>query len=132
MSFVIDSDVCSAFLRGNNSVYNRFMQHSGGLYVSAVTLAELYTWVHLKPHSPKRPAMLRDLLTEVNITPVDEAVAERFGIVRADLLARGKVVATADMLIASTALLFDYTDVTHNTRHFAMVPGLRLEDWLTP
>ena len=76
--------------------------------------------------------MLRDLLTEVNITPVDEAVAERFGIVRADLLARGKVVATADMLIASTALLFDYTVVTHNTRHFAMVPGLRLEDWLTP
>jgi tRNA(fMet)-specific endonuclease VapC len=37
-----------------------------------------------------------------------------------------------DLLIASTARVYDLTLVTHNTRHFQDVPGLSLEDWLAP
>jgi tRNA(fMet)-specific endonuclease VapC len=37
-----------------------------------------------------------------------------------------------DLLIASVALAHDLTLVTHNTGHFQEMPGLRLEDWLTP
>jgi predicted nucleic acid-binding protein len=35
-----------------------------------------------------------------------------------------------DLLIAATALVYDLTLVTHNTRHFQGIPDLRLEDWL--
>jgi hypothetical protein len=31
MSFIIDSDICSAYLRGNGRVQGRFMQYAGGL-----------------------------------------------------------------------------------------------------
>jgi tRNA(fMet)-specific endonuclease VapC len=72
------------------------------------------------------------LLTDVRVVPVDETIAEKFGVVRADMLNRGIVVATSDLLIGVTALHLDYTVVTHNTRHFSMVPGLRLIDWLSP
>ena len=37
-----------------------------------------------------------------------------------------------DLLIASVALTHDLTVVTNNTDHFALIPGLRLVDWLTP
>jgi tRNA(fMet)-specific endonuclease VapC len=37
-----------------------------------------------------------------------------------------------DLLIGVTALEYDLTLVTHNTRHFQNIPNLRLEDWLTP
>ena len=37
-----------------------------------------------------------------------------------------------DLLIGATALVYDLTVVTHNTGHFQHIPGLRLEDWLTP
>jgi predicted nucleic acid-binding protein len=38
----------------------------------------------------------------------------------------------ADLMIASVALVHDLTLVTHNTADYQHVPGLRLEDWLTP
>jgi tRNA(fMet)-specific endonuclease VapC len=34
-------------------------------------------------------------------------------------------------MIASVALVNDLTLVTHNTRDFENIPGLRLQDWLT-
>ena len=47
------------------------------------------------------------------------------------LLDQGRPVATADLLIAATALIHDLTMVTHNIDHFAHVPGLRTQDWLS-
>jgi predicted nucleic acid-binding protein len=37
---------------------------------------------------------------------------------------------TADLMIASVALVHDLTLVTHNTKDFRHIPGLRLEDWI--
>jgi tRNA(fMet)-specific endonuclease VapC len=34
-----------------------------------------------------------------------------------------------DRLIAAHALALDMTLVTNNTRHFADIPGLRVENW---
>jgi tRNA(fMet)-specific endonuclease VapC len=130
VSFVVDTDICSKYLKGDRQVFNHFMQHSGGLFISTVTLAELYSWAYRTAHSPQRLEAIANLLTEVIVLPVDPAVALRCGQVRAGMLDRGQTLAASDLLIASTALLFDYTMVTHNTAHFAMVPGLRLEDWV--
>jgi tRNA(fMet)-specific endonuclease VapC len=35
-------------------------------------------------------------------------------------------------MIAATAIVHDLILVTHNTRDFQNIPGLRLEDWLQP
>ena len=42
----------------------------------------------------------------------------------------GAVLDKMDLFIAATALANDCTLVTHNTRYFARIPGLRLEDWV--
>ena len=49
---------------------------------------------------------------------------------RAELRPRGITVDDMDLLIGVTALVYDLTMVTHNTRHFQHIPNLRLEDWL--
>ena len=69
---------------------------------------------------------------EVSLIPFDADYAEEFGRVRADLRRQGISVDNMDLLIGATALVYDLTVVTHNTRHFQQIPGLRLEDWLTP
>lgn len=46
-------------------------------------------------------------------------------------LTKGLKLDTIDLLIGSTALLHDVTIVTHNTKHFARIPGLKIEDWET-
>ena len=56
----------------------------------------------------------------------------QFGIIRAPLLDRGLPASGMDLMIAATALVHGQTLVTHNTPHYAHVPGLALADWLTP
>ena len=48
MSFLLDTDICSAYMKGNHQVWQRFMQYSGRLHVSPVTVGELYTWAFRK------------------------------------------------------------------------------------
>jgi tRNA(fMet)-specific endonuclease VapC len=62
--------------------------------------------------------------------PVDEAVARRFGELRAELLDLGRPTSTPDLLIAATAIVHDLTLVTHNTKYYEAVGGLRVVDWL--
>lgn len=132
MSYLVDTDTCSAFIRGNRAVWPKFMQYFGRIHVSTITAAELWTWV-LKPGvSSAREQGVRDLLNNTNVLPVDLDVARRFGEVRANQLVRGTVTPSLDLLIASTALCHNLTLVTHNTADYATIPGLSLDDWLPP
>ncbi|WP_442921628.1 PIN domain-containing protein [Microcoleus sp. Aus8_D2] len=52
-----------------------------------------------------------------------------YGEIRAQLAASGTPIGPNDLLIASIALANNLILVTHNTREFSRVEGLRLEDW---
>ena len=41
MSFLLDTDICSAYLRNDAVVVRRVMLHYGGLNVSVITVGEL-------------------------------------------------------------------------------------------
>lgn len=132
MSFLLDTNICSAHLRRTAGLTHRFIQHSGRLHLPTIVLGELYTWAYRRP-DPRRLIQLMEhqLLGEFNILSYDAVCAERFGIERANLLRKGIVVDAVDLMIASVALVHDLTLVTHNTADFQQVPDLRLEDWLT-
>jgi tRNA(fMet)-specific endonuclease VapC len=61
--------------------------------------------------------------------PFSDAAADVYGRIRADLETRGTPIGGNDLLIASIALVYGLTLVTHNTREFGRVTGLLLEDW---
>lgn len=130
MSFLLDTDTCSAYLKGNRRVFNRLIQHAGGLHVSVITLGELYTWALRAKASPDRLYKLNGLLDDLVVLDVTFHVARRFGELRAELLDKGLPPPEMDLLIAATALTHDLTVVTHNTQDFAHVGGLRTLDWL--
>ncbi|HEX8523316.1 MAG TPA: type II toxin-antitoxin system VapC family toxin [Tepidisphaeraceae bacterium] len=130
MRFLLDTDICSAHLKQKGLVSNRFLQHSGGLCISAITLAELYVWV-LRANAPAtRMAGLQSLLSDVHVLDVTAEVAHRFGQVNSQLSDSGKPAPKLDLLIAATALVHDLSLVTHNTADYVNVPNLRLVDWL--
>lgn len=132
MSFLIDTDICSAYLKGSRLVWNRFVQYGGGLHISAVTAGELFTWALRANASPARLQGLLDLLQDMKLLEVTLDVALKFGEVRAGLLDQGKAPPEMDLLIASTALVHGLTIVTHNVADYASVPGLTVVDWLVP
>ena len=130
MRFLLDTNIISAFLKGDGRVFNQFIQHSGGLCTSVVCAGELYSWVYRAKTGPARLQALQDVLSDLFLLPVDQALAQRFGQVRAALLDHGHPTPGMDLLIACTALEHDLTLVTANVRDFAHIPNLRLENWL--
>jgi tRNA(fMet)-specific endonuclease VapC len=132
LSFLVDTDTCSAYVKGNPLVFQRFVQYGGRLYVSTITLGELLTWALRAKASRSRLQDVRDLLKLVVVLDVTQDVAWKFGELRATLLDGGIIVPDLDLFNASVASVYSYTMVTHNTVDYAQVPGLALADWLLP
>jgi tRNA(fMet)-specific endonuclease VapC len=133
MSFLLDTNIVSVYLKRPGGLAHRFFQYSGRLYVSSVALAELYVWAFGKADPTSRLSaielMLRD---EVSRLDFDDDCAKKFGQLRVDSQERGISVNPVDVLSASVVLLYDLTLVTRNTADFQNIPSLRLDDWLTP
>ena len=132
MNFLLDTDICSAHMRRPAKLAHRFIQHTGQLAISSVTLAELYAGAYKHSQVSRLLDLITDLLQEVQVIDFDSACAEKFGQVRGTLLQHGISVPTTDLMIASAALVDNLTLVTHNTADYQNIPGLRLNDWLTP
>jgi tRNA(fMet)-specific endonuclease VapC len=129
---LLDTDICSSHLKRPSGLSHRFVQHGGGLSISAVALAELYTWAYRRSNPAKLLSLIEsDLLADVAILDFDRPCALRFGQLQSELLKRGSVVNAMDLMIAAIALVHDLTLVTHNIRHFEAIPGLRIVDWLS-
>jgi tRNA(fMet)-specific endonuclease VapC len=133
MSFLLDTDTCSAHLKRPAGLMHRFVQHSGGLYIPTIVLGELYTWAyHRQNPMPVLQRIENDLLPDVHVLDFDSDCAKEFGKVRGQLLRQGISVSRMDLMNACVALVHNLTLVTHNTADYQNIPGLRLDDWLTP
>jgi tRNA(fMet)-specific endonuclease VapC len=44
MSFLLDTDTCSAHLKQKGNLSHKFLQYLGRLHMSVITVGELYTW----------------------------------------------------------------------------------------
>jgi len=132
MTHLLDTNICSAHMRRPGGLAHRFFQYTSGIAISTVVLAELYSGAYKHPNPSRLLALIADLLQEVAVLDFDSACAEQFGKVQGGLLRQGIMVPETDLMIASVALIYDLTLVTHNTADFQNIPGLRLDDWLTP
>lgn len=132
MSFLLDTDICSLYVKGNARLANRFVQYGGRLHISAVTLGELLTWAFRANAPPQRQQDVQNLLNQVTVLDVTPDVAAKFGEIRAALFDAGTPAPVMDLFIATTALVHNLTLVTHNTADYANVPGLTFVDWLIP
>ena len=70
------------------------------------------------------------LLDTLAVLPLDPPADQHYADIRATLEGAGTPIGSHDLFIAAHARSRDITLVTHNTREFARVPGLRVEDWL--
>ena len=129
--YLLDTNIC-IFAIKNKSVrlLNRLKEKTKvGLYVSAVTVAELeYGCANSQKVDKNRLAMLK-FLSVLNILPFGDSDAVKYGQLRADLKRRGELIGPIDMLLAAQALANELIFVTNNTDEFKRVAGLKIEDW---
>jgi tRNA(fMet)-specific endonuclease VapC len=133
MSYLLDTNICSAHIRRPSGLFHRFQQHFGRLFISTVVLGELYAWAFRRDDPYKLIDFFEEeILPELGILPYEENCAFEFGKIRGAFIKQGIAYDPVDLMIAATALFHDLTLITHNVADFRNVPNLRIEDWLAP
>jgi tRNA(fMet)-specific endonuclease VapC len=102
---------------------------AGSVAISSITGAELSFGV-AKSGSKRNVLALEKFLISLQILPFDQAAMQTYGSLRAGLERKGTPIGPMDLLIAAHALALDVCLVTNNTKEFARVPKLRLENWV--
>lgn len=127
--YLIDSDILIALGKGQVSIQDKMNRvRISNCAISEISMAELYVGAY-KSKSSRRESLLAYLEHLVTIMPISPII-RRYAILRAQLETLGIRLEDMDLFIAATALAGDHTLVTHNTKHFSWIPGLKIEDWL--
>ena len=128
---LLDTNICIYIINAKPpEVLARFRQYrlgAGGL--CSVVAAELAYGV-AKSRSARNKAALEMFLAPLEILPFDTKALWAYGDLRANLERLGQPIGALDTMIAAHALSLDAPLITHNTREFERVPGLRLENWV--
>lgn len=106
-----------------------FNQHGGHMAISAITLAELLHGVEMSSDPSANLAVVEDFCSRIEVLPYLPKAAQHYGAIRAALERLGTPIGVNDLHIAAHARSEGLTLVTHNTREFARVPALQVDDW---
>lgn len=130
MKYMLDTNMCIYAQKNSPQVIAKIQDNfQYGIAISAITLAELQYGVQASANIEKNAVALYRFLSIVEVLDFDSGAAMEYGKIRADLRKKGTPIGNMDMLIAAHAKSEKLIVVTHNTREFERVEGLKLEDW---
>lgn len=135
MIYLLDTNIVSYFLRGASPALTQRILESTAedLAVSVISAGELHYGLRRLPSS-RRAKQLRQqldsLFSAIAVHPLPADAAQHYGTIKATLDTAGTPIGGNDLWIAAHALAGQMTLVTHNTREFVRVSGLKAESWL--
>ena len=132
MRYMLDTDICIYISKQKPATILRKLNElsSEDACLSAITYAELRYGAEKSHQRSRNLETLSRLRTLIRVLPFEEAASEEYGIIRAHLEKKGRLIGGNDLLIASHAKSLKLTLVTNNVREFKRVPGLSLELWM--
>ena len=133
MRYLLDTDTASYSIRGSFPTLDaRFAKVAArDMAISVITRAELLFGLEKRGNPRGLARVVHAFLDRMTILPWDNAAADTFAKVRAQLEKQGTPIGLADTMIGAHALALKVTLVTNNLRHFQNVRGLTLENWIT-
>ena len=131
MSFLLDTNICIAFLNGRDeSVRDRLLAlDPETVSLCSIVKAELYYGARNSQRVENNLDRLRRFFEPFSSLPFADAEAEQYGVLRAQLQREGRPIGPNDLMIAATALTNDLTLVSRNQHEFQRIPGLRMVSW---
>jgi tRNA(fMet)-specific endonuclease VapC len=133
IKYLADTNTLGYFSRNNSAALQKRMLSAlkkQELAISAITLAETRFGLALLQSDDKRRNTVDLMLQEFPVLSWTQAAADRYGEIAAHLQKTGQAIGEMDTQIAAHALALGLPLITHNTRHFKRVPGLKIEDWM--
>ena len=130
--YLLDTNICIYIAKGHPlAVRHRFEQYTlQELAMSTITVGELRIGAEKSQARTRALDTLAQLVQMIQPCALPMAAAEHYGAIRATLQQQGQPIGNNDLWLAAHALAEDWVLVTNNTREFARVPGLRVENWV--
>ena len=131
MIYLLDTNACIVYLNRRNSGVMRRLQSLSpkDIAVCSVVKAELFYGANRSNNPQRTLALQQRFLNNFVSLPFDDKPAIAYSQIRADLAAMGTPIGPYDLQIAAIALANNLILVTHNTREFSRITGLKIEDW---
>jgi len=134
MIYFLDTNICIYII--NNKIPHLIIRYidckKKSLKIPSLVLYELYFGAEKSERREQNIANIKVFIAEIDIIPFDTECAILGGKIRANLKRKGQMIGDYDILIAATVLSAGGTLVTNNTREFARIPGLKVQDWTIP
>jgi len=137
--FLLDTNVLSEFNRRGepDERVKQWLEAADteSLYASVLTFGEIRFGIELLPPSKRRDQLERWLERDLHewfegrILPVDQSIADRWGLLRAQAQLRGRPLSVIDALLAATAVQHDLTIVSRNASDFSVVDLAVVNPW---
>lgn len=127
MKLMLDTNIIVDWLR-NDFLPQAEVLHKKSLYISVITLAELYTGAYKSKRSVDNIKQINRLISafKISIVDVSQATSSVYAKLRSHLELKGKRMDNFDLLIAATALEQKMPLYTRNKKHFVLIPNLEL------
>ncbi|MBC6613377.1 PIN domain-containing protein [Hymenobacter sp. BT507] len=134
IQYVLDTNICVHFLKNEHQIPQQIAAVGfANCYLSELTIAELLFGV--ANSAPAWQAANRQAVEELRLTFAERILLigpglEYYAQQKVELRKKGRPVDDMDLLIGVTAMAHGFTLVTRNTRHFADIDGLSLQNWV--
>src|SRR5665647_611604 len=131
MAWLLDTNTCIYIIKQRPiAVLEKFGTiPPGQIALSVITLAELEYGARKSAAIGKNLSALHQFFIPFDILPFDYFATIEYGIIRAELEAKGTPIGPLDTLIAAHAKSLNYILVTNNEKEFSRVSGLQIENW---
>lgn len=132
--YLLDTNIWSALIRRSSSgLIKRFEAlERGRIVLSPIVLGELQVGYYKGDRTAKRLAVIDTIRLHSELLTINSRISDTYAQLRAQLEAAGTPIGPNDTWIAAEALHHKLVLVSNNTREFDRVPGLRVENWMTP
>jgi predicted nucleic acid-binding protein len=122
--YLIDTNVLISYLRRDKKAIS-FLDSLEKVVISTISAGEIYQGVRNK----KELRLTKDFLsTYCRIISLDEQISGlSLELLEKYILSRGLLL--LDALIAATAIKYDLTLITSNSKHFEIIKELKVEKW---
>lgn len=131
MRYLLDTNILSDVIKNPQGMAAKRMMalDNNDLFTSIIVASEIRYGVE-KKKSALLSSRVELLLQMLDVLPFDVDADRYYGKIRFNLEQQGQIIGANDLLIAAHARSLDAVLVTDNTREFARVEGLNIENWL--
>lgn len=129
--YLLDTNICIFAINQKSEYVIQAIQKNlkAGIYISALTLAELEFGVENSREIERNRIALLKFVSIFNILNFDDADAIAYGKLKSELRKKGQLIGPIDMLLSAQAISKALIFVTNNTNEFSRVSSLIIEDW---